>query len=389
MTDPSPDTTLAAFDLPPGLVYLNCAGQTPRLRAVQVAGAEALQRAARPWTESMDQWLARPQRVRALAAGLIGCETEGLALVPSVAYGMALAASCLSLRSGQTVLTLAGEHPSGVNIWQTTAQRQGARLQQLRRADGTSWTESLLAAIDQRVALVVTPACHWHDGRQIDLQQVARAARAHGAALVVDATQALGVLDLNLAKLDADFVMAAGHKWLLGGPGLAYLHLATRHRQAMPLEQHAWGRVGGLSADIIDGVAPDYIDGAARFDGSAIYSHPALAMAEAGLSQLQDWGMTKVRERLRSWQQHLLQALALSDLPGWTAIVESANISALVPPQSDSALCQALAQALHDQQIVVAARGQFLRVSPYLHNAPEDAERLCTRLSSVWRALRR
>ena len=389
MTDPRPDMTLAAFDLPPGLVYLNSAGQTPRLRAALAAGAAALQCSARPWTESMDDWLARPQRVRALAAALIGCESESLALIPSVAYGMALAAECLPLRPGQTVLTLAGEHPSGVNVWQTAALRQGARLQQLRRDDGTRWTESLLAAIDERVAIVVTPACHWHDGHPIELKRVARAARAQGAALVVDATQALGVLDLNLGKLDADFVMAAGHKWLLGAPGLAYLHLAARHRQTMPLEQHAWGRVGGLSAEIVDGAAPDYVDGAARFDGSGIYSHPALAMAEAGLSQLRAWGITKVREQLRSWQQHLLQALALSDLPGWTAIVESANISALEPPQSDSDLCQALAQALHDQQMVVAARGQFLRVSPYLHNTPEDAARLCKWLSSAWKALRR
>lgn len=380
---------LPKFNLPAGLVYLNSAAQTPRLRAALTAGAQALQRAALPWTETMHDWLARPQCVRALFAHLIGYDPNGVALLPSVAYGMALAARCLTLQPRQIVLTLSDEHPSAVNAWQVAAQNQGAELRQVSISDQGDWTESLLAAIDERVAVVVTPACHWHDGRRINLPRIAAAARAHGAALVVDATQALGVLDIDLAALDADFVIAAGHKWLLGGAGLSYACIAERHRQAQPLEQTAWARVGGLAGAIHNGQLPAYSGGAARFDGSGLYSHPSLAMSEIGLRQLQTWVPAAVRQRLQSWQHYLLEALLSHGLGDWRVIADSPHLTGLRPPGGNQQFCQELAQDLLAQNIVIAARGGYIRVSPYLHNGPEDATQLCAGLAQAWLRLRR
>ncbi|MDZ4813975.1 MAG: aminotransferase class V-fold PLP-dependent enzyme [Pseudomonadota bacterium] len=389
MTDPSPDTTPTVFDLPPDLVYLNCAGQAPRLLAALDAGARALRRSAQPWSESLDDWLARPERVRTLAAAVIDCDAEGLALVPSVAYGMALAAHCLPMKPGQIVLTLSGEHPSAINVWQVAAQRQHAELQQVQITDHGDWTVSLLAAINARVAVVVTPACHSHNGRRIDLARIARAARAHGAALVVDATQALGVLDLDLAALDADFVIAAGHKWLLGGAGLAYACIAERHRQAQPLEETAWARVGGLAGGIHDGQLPAYVAGAARFDGSGLYSHPALVTAEVGLAQLLEWHIANVRAQLQQWQRSLLSIFPAQGLADWRVIADSPHLMSFQPPGAGERICQEIVQRLLDQKLVAAARGDGIRISPYMHNSTEDATRLCVGLADAWLHVKR
>ncbi len=375
---------LSAFELPPDLLYLNSAGQTPRLRAALAAGLESLQLSAQPWRVSMNAWLARPARVRALAAGLMRCDAQALALVPSVAYGMAVAAQQLQPRAGQTVLALADEHPSGLQVWRA----QPAQLRLVQRAPATSWTEALLAAMDDQLAVVVVPACHWHDGSLLDLERVATAARARGAALVVDATQSLGVIDLDLPALDADFVVAAGHKWLLGAPGLAYLYVAERHQGGQPLEHSAWSRVGGLAAAIVEDCPPALIRGAARFDGSGIYSHPALAMAEAGLAQLQAWGIAAVCAHLKSWQAELLAALSTTGLAHWTLTAEAPHLTAIRAPGADAAQSEALAQALLEQGIVVAARGAGIRVSPHLHNSSADAWRLAQALGPAWDHLR-
>ncbi|MGE4070758.1 MAG: aminotransferase class V-fold PLP-dependent enzyme [Lysobacterales bacterium] len=375
---------LSAFELPPDLLYLNSAGQTPRLRAGLAAGAESLQLSAQPWRVSMDAWLARPERVRTLVAELLRCDAQTLALVPSVAYGTAVSAQQLQPQAGQTVLALADEHPSGLHVWQA----QPAQLRLIRRNPPESWTEALLAAMDDQFAVVVVPACHWHDGSLLDLERVAAAARARGAALVVDATQALGVIDLDLRTLDADFAVAAGHKWLLGAPGLAYLYVAERHQGGQPLEHSAWSRVGGLAAAIVEDVPPALICGAARFDGSGIYSHPALAMAEVGLAQLQAWGIAAVRDRLGCWQDELLDALSTARLDHWTVTAEAPHLTAVRAPGADAAQSQALAQALLDQGIVVAARGAGIRVSPHLHNSSADAWRLAQALGPAWDRLR-
>jgi selenocysteine lyase/cysteine desulfurase len=375
---------LSAFELPPELVYLNSAGQAPRLRAALAAGCECLQRSAQPWAVSLTDWLARPERVRVLAAELLRCQAATLALVPSVAYGMAVAARQLQPLAGQIVLALAGEHPSGLHVWQA----QPAHLRLVSRAPPEDWTDALLNAMDDQLAVVVAPACHWHDGSLLDLQRVAAAARARGAALVVDATQALGVMALDLDTLDADFVVAAGHKWLLGAPGLAYLHVAERHHGGQALEHSAWARAGGLAAAIVEDCPPALISSAARFDGSGIYNHPALAMAEIGLAQLQAWGIARVRHQLRSWQAELLVALSASALERWTVTAEAPHLTLIAPPAADAAQSAALAQALLDQGIVVAARGAGIRVSPYLHNSSADALRLAQALAPAWKRLK-
>jgi len=378
------DATLAAFELPPGLLYLNSAGQTPRLRAAQQAGKLALARAAQPWASSIREFLARPAGVRELAAELIGCRTADLALVTSVAYGSALAAANLPLRAGQRVLALAGEHPSNVNAWHVSCARHGAQLQQLQKDQRRGWTECVLDALDRDVAVVVAPACHWHDGALLDLVRIGAAARAVGAALVIDATQALGVIDLDLDAIDADFLLVAGQKWLLGAATLSYLYVAPRHQLGRPLEEHGWARSGGLNYGEPETTLPDYAEGAVRFDAGGIYASLALPMTEVGLLQLRAWGIACVRQRLGAWQQRLGEALAANAMGDWMTGRDSPHISALTPPGADATRCTGMASELSANGIVLAARGSGLRISPYLHSSAADAERLVAALRR-WR----
>lgn len=381
MTPPlDADAVLAAFDLTPGVNYLNSAGQTPRLRSVLAAGTRALAQSALPWTISMDAWPALPTMVRGQAAALFGCNSADLALVPSVAYSSATAVANLPLRPGQVVLTLAGEHASAVYAWVVAADRQGANLHHVERPDGESWTDAILAAIRPGVAVVVVPACHWLDGRRIDLIRVAPAARAAGAALVVDATQALGVLELDISAIDPDFLFAAGHKWLLGAAGLAYLYAAPRHHHGIPLEEHAWSRQGGLVGSERDHPLPARVAGAARFDSGSVHGGLPLAMAAAALSQLSTWGVTHIRERLQRWQQGLRAELGTRGLGDWIAVADQPHLCALRPPLDDATSFQHLVDFLASQGIITAARGSAVRISPYLHSSDRDAGQLADAL---------
>jgi selenocysteine lyase/cysteine desulfurase len=83
---------------------------------------------------------------------------------------------------------------------------------------------------------------HWSDGGAVDLGRVAPAARARGAALLVDATHSAGVTNLDVRALDPDFVVFPTYKWLLGPYGRAFLYVGKRHQGGIPLEQTSYGR---------------------------------------------------------------------------------------------------------------------------------------------------
>ena len=204
-----------AFDVPPEIAYFNTASLAPQLHAVREAGVAALERRARPWTIQADDWFADVERLRSLFAKLVGADAEGVALVPATSYGFAVAARNLKLRPGDRILVLAEEYPSGIYTWRVASRQAGAELLTVRRQDQT-WTEAVLAALDERVAVVSVPQVHWTDGALVDLRAVAARARQVGARLVIDGSQSIGAMPLDVKEIEPDFVITVGYKWLLG-----------------------------------------------------------------------------------------------------------------------------------------------------------------------------
>ena len=123
------------------------------------------------------------------------------------------------------------------------AEAQGFAVETVRQPDDGDWTSAVLAAIERSgappVALASISSVHWSDGGLIDLDKVAAALRRHGALFLIDATQSAGVLPMDVKALDPDFVMFPTYKWLLGPYGRAFLYVAKRHQDGIPLEQTA------------------------------------------------------------------------------------------------------------------------------------------------------
>src|SRR5262245_15365888 len=82
----------------------------------------------------------------------------------------------------------------------------------------------------------------WADGGMIDTDRVAAALRRQGAVLLIDATHAVGVMQIDVRSLDPDFLVFPTYKWLLGPYGRAFLYVAKRHQDGVPLEQTSYGR---------------------------------------------------------------------------------------------------------------------------------------------------
>ena len=206
----------AAFNVPAEIAYFNTANLAPQLRAVRVAGEAALERRGRPWTISAAEWFDDVERLRSLFGNLIGTSGDGVAIVPATSYGFAVAARNLQLHHGQRVLVLKEEYPSGVYTWRWAARRSDAEIRTVAREPGQTWTEAVLAALDETVAIVSVPNVHWTDGALIDLPPIARRTRQVGARLVIDGSQSVGAMPIDVEELRPDFLVTVGYKWLLG-----------------------------------------------------------------------------------------------------------------------------------------------------------------------------
>jgi selenocysteine lyase/cysteine desulfurase len=218
----------ALFDIPGDVVYLNCASLSPQLKSVTEAGEKAVRQKVHPWQIQNEDWFANPEKLRELTGRVINADTDGMAIIPSVSYGISIAAANVPVSKGQQILVMDKEYPSNYYSWNELAKTTGAEILIVKKK--STWTESILDAITDRVSIVAISNCHWTNGALVDLVKVGEKARSVGAALVVDASQAMGAYPIDIQAAQPDFLVSVGYKWLLGPYGLGYLYAAPNGR---------------------------------------------------------------------------------------------------------------------------------------------------------------
>jgi selenocysteine lyase/cysteine desulfurase len=367
------DGQRAEFDVPADVAYFNTASLAPQLHAVRAAGEAALELRARPWTISAADWFEDVERLRALFPQIIGADAEGVALVPATSYGIAVAARNLPLHAGQRVLVLGEEYPSGIYTWRASTRQSGAEILTVTRESGQTWTDAVLAALDERVAIVSVPNVHWTDGSLVELRRIAVRSREVGAALVIDGSQSVGAMPLDVKELQPDFLVSVGYKWLLGPLSVGYLYVAEKHRQGEPLEENWIARKGSEDFARLVDYRDDYQSGARRFDAGERTKFELVPMAIAALEQILEWEVPRIARALAARTSEIAQRVAELGLDPMPAEGRGPHFLGVRLPEPARAR---VTPTLAGLGCYAAMRAESLRISPHLHVSDEDVDRL-------------
>ncbi len=360
------------FDMPMDIAYLDCAFMGPLTGKVMAAGRGGLSRKARPWELCTDDFFEDGLRIKALMVRLMNARAEDFALIPSVSYGMAVAAKNLSIEAGSEILVMAHQFPSNVYVWREKARASNAHVKTLSRHEGQSWTEVVLDAIGPQTSIVALANVHWIDGGMLDLVAIGQKARQHGAALVLDLTQSLGALPFDAAAVDADFTVVANYKWLLGPYGTGFLHVAERHHDGLPLEQCWQSRDGAENFAGLTDYHDQMAGGAARFDMGERSNFALLPAVEAALTQILDWGVENICAQIRAHTAALAQTAGELGLHGEDEPIRAPHYLSLRLPDTAP---DDLQQRLRTQNVFVSRRGDRLRITPHVWVNEADIER--------------
>ena len=150
---------------------------------------------------------------------------------------------------------------------------------------------------------------HWSDGGLIDVDKVGAALRQQGAIFLIDATQGVGVLAMDVKRLDPDFVMFPTYKWLLGPYGRAFLYVAKRHQGGIPLEQTSAGRRNVRAENAVYFTDLSYVADARRFDMGERDYFISMEMASIGMEMLAEWGAAAVVQRLAMLTERIAEGV--------------------------------------------------------------------------------
>jgi selenocysteine lyase/cysteine desulfurase len=368
------------FDIPDDVAYFNCAYMSPLMKKVVAAGQEAVALKARPWQITPPDFFSTPELARELFAQLINAQADDIAIIPACSYGTATAAQNLPVGKGQEMLVLQDQFPSNVYPWRELAVEREAEIVTIPRGGNDGWTPRILDAIGGNTAIVALPHCHWTDGSLIDLEAVGRRCREVGAALVVDLTQSIAALPFDVARIQPDFAVAAGYKWLMGPYTLGFVYVAPQHRDGRPLEHNWIARQGSEDfAGLVD-YKTEYQPGARRFDMGEGANFMALPMAVTAMRQLLQWGVEEIQETLSAMTETIAARAAPLGLSASDPTMRAGHFLGLGFPGEVPA---GLPERLGQEGVYVSVRGQSMRVTPHLYNNEADVERLIDVLASA------
>jgi selenocysteine lyase/cysteine desulfurase len=370
------------FEIPRQVCYLNSASYSPLPRKTLEAGRAAVARKGSPWTIDAGFANRQHERARAAAARLIDADPADIALIPSISYGVATAAKLVTIARGARVIVLENDHSSPVLEWQTRAEAQGFAVETVRQPDNADWTSAMLAAIERSgappVGLASISSVHWSDGGMIDLDKIAAALRRQGALFLVDATQSAGVLPMDVNHLDPDFVIFPTYKWLLGPYGRAFLYVAKRHQQGIPLEQTSAGRRDVRAENNVYFSDTSYVGDARRFDMGERDHFVSMEMASIGMEMLAEWGAAAVAPRLAMLTDRIADGVhgIGVDMPARQLRAPHILCLGFKDGMPAGLIGELAADGIH-----VAARLGRMRISPHVFNDEADADRFVAALA--------
>jgi cysteine desulfurase/selenocysteine lyase len=264
-------------------------------RAVHTLGSEATEA-----YEASRTTLARFLNVRDNEIVLCSGTTFAINLV---AYAWALP----RLQPGDAILLTRMEHHANIVPWQLIAERTGATIKVGEiREDGSLDLDALFAAMTPEVKLLGVTHVSNVLGTVNPVATICREARKRGIATVVDGSQALPHMAVDIPAIGCDFYALTGHK-MCGPTGTGALWARREHLEAMP------PFLGG--GEMIKEVRFDgtvFNDPPHRFEAGTpnIAGHVGLGAAVDYLSAL---GMANVAAREADLLAHATEAMSAID----------------------------------------------------------------------------
>ena len=314
-------------------------------------------------------WWELSQRVGDRIARILGGEAGSVQIEPNASLAMATVASCFDFRSGarNKVVTTALDFPSMEYFWD--AQRQiGAKIEVVPSPDGISVPlEKILDAIDSETCLVALAHTSYCSSYRVDARAIVERAHAKGALVLLDVYQSAGVLQLNAAEWNVDFLIGGTIKWLCGGPSCGYLYVRPDLQRDLRPRLTGWV---AHDAPFDFAHAPMRYARSVRRFAQGTPSIPALYSAIPGLEIIERVGIPEIAAESERRTQLMID---FATERGWTINTprETHHRGGSVMIGVEDA--KATVERLAERKVFVDCRpGAGLRMSPHFFNTDDE-----------------
>ena len=355
-------------------VFLAHAGVCPLPRRV----ADAIAGCARQGTLGDQEafMLHRLDEGRKLAAQLLNCQADEVALVGPTSLGLSLVASGLNFRKGDNILIYHDDYPSNVYPWMALAEK-GIQVRLLNtRGLGVIRTIDVMGQVDENTRLVALASCHFISGFRIEITAIGKYLRERGILFCLDAIQTLGAFPTTVEYVD--FLAADAHKWLLGPCAAGVLYVRRELQEKLNPPVYGWHNVKNPNF-----VAQEQIvfrSGAVKYEAGT-QNLLGLVGLIASMELALEIGVENIAAELLRKRAMLVPALSAKGFTVVNADAKPENaggiVSFFLPGKDLTALNHKLSEAGIVASLRTDRKGQnYIRLAPHFYNTDAELQRV-------------
>lgn len=358
------------------ILFLNHAGISPWPRRTADRVAAFARENFRNGPLYYERWSATESALRSRARTLLNAPSEeDIALLKNTSEGLSIIAYGLPWQAGDNIVTTGQEFPSNRIVWESLAD-QGVDLRQAEigaaPVSGTEPEDALFALADERTRMITVSSVQFASGLRMDLARIGAFCRKHDILFCVDAIQSVGALSVDVESVQADVVVADGHKWMLGPEGVALFYTRPEVRDRLRLTQYGWHMVEALGD--YDRKDWSIARSARRFEcGSP--NMLGIHGLDASLELILELGIKNVERSVLDNSRYLIDLIEAADDLELMSSGDEARRSGIVIFRRSGADTARLFRALRESGIQCAPRGGGIRYSPHFYTRRAQLER--------------
>lgn len=356
----------AEFKLTDKITYLNHAAVSPWPTSTANAITEFAVENNIYGATYYPKWNEVETNLRSNLALLINAPSSNdIALVKNTSEALSMVAYGLQWQPDDNIVTSDEEFPSNRIVWQSLSDKQ-VKLKQVSLKNNPE--EALIAACDKHTRLLAISSTQYSTGITLDLVKLGQACKQKNILFCVDAIQTIGALQFDVQKIQADFVMADGHKWMLAPEGLALFYCNKKIRSQLKLNEFGWH----MTQDMYNFNSKEWTiaDSGRRFEcGSP--NMLGIHGFNASIALLLKIGMNKVEELLLDNTEYLFSLLSKNKEIEIITPQTKGQYAGIVSFKHSKRESSELFSHLWSNNIICAQRGEGIRFSAHFYTSKD------------------
>lgn len=325
-------------------------------------------------------------RVRHLYAKLIGAEPQEIAFTKNVSEGLNIVAAGLSWKPGDNVVVCSNlEHPSNIYPWLNLRSRVGIEVRDVASKDGRMPISEMMDAVDEKTRAVTCSMVTFAPGLRSDIQLLAEYCESRNVLLLIDAAQAIGILDIDMTRTPISAMSVSTQKGLLGLYGMGFLYVREMWTDRLETAFLSRFSVDLGAAHEASGGGANYslMPGAQRFE-IGNYNYVGAAAVEPGLSIITSLSTRAVEDRVLELTRRMIEGLQRVGVPVFAPEpgIHRSHIVAIgesIGDQHDATddpKMRSLYTCLSENGVRLIIRRGILRASFHFYNNSDDVDRV-------------